>query len=58
MQRNKLTKKDIDRVLPPKEKEEAIEQSERYEKEYETSKRKLDEILQQLEEMMKSFENV
>lgn len=50
--KSKLTKNDIDKVMPPKHKEGAIEQSERYEKEYEISKKELDDILKKMEKMM------
>ena len=56
MAKIKLIKNDFEKVLPPKEKQEAIEQSERYEKEYEKSKKQLDEILEQLEILMKELE--
>lgn len=54
--KSKVSKSDVDRIIPPKKKREAIEQSERYEKEYEDSKRELDEILKRLEEILKQFE--
>lgn len=56
MAKIKLTKNDFEKVLPPKEKQEAIEQSERYEKEYEKSKKQLDAILEQLERLMKELD--
>lgn len=49
MEKIKLTKRDIDKVIPPLGKNEAIKQSERYEKEYEESKRQLEELLKELE---------
>ena len=52
MAKIRLTKNDIDKIIPPKGKFAAIEQSERYEKEYEVSRKELDEILKQLEELM------
>ena len=52
----KLTRNDIEKVLPPQEREEAIKQSERYEKEYEISKKRLDELLSELEKLMKDIE--
>ena len=51
-------KNNIDKVLPPKEKKDAIEQSERYEKEYEMSRKKLDEILMELERLKKELEEL
>ena len=56
MEKIKLTKKDIEKVIPPKGKDEAIEQSERYEREYEASKKKLDDILKRLDEILKQLE--
>lgn len=56
MPKNKLTKKEFDRILPPQEKNEAIEQSVRYEKEYEESKQKLNDMLKKLEELLKKYE--
>ena len=47
----KLTKKDIERVLPPMDKERAIEQTEKYVSEYEKSKKELEEILKKLKEL-------
>lgn len=55
MARNKLTKSDIDKALPPKEKREAIEQSERYVREYELSRKELDEMLSRLEKVMEKL---
>ncbi len=49
--KNKLTKNDIDKIIPPKEKREAIEQSVRYEQEYEMSKRELEEIMGNLKQL-------
>lgn len=58
MAKNKLSRKDIEKVFPPKDKNEAIEQSERYEKEYEISKKELDEFLRKLEELSKKFSEI
>ncbi len=52
MAKNKLTRSDIDKAIPPREKDEAIRQSERYEMEYNISKKELDEILEKLEQLM------
>lgn len=52
----KLTKKDIDRAFPPREKEDAIEQSARYEKEYEVSRKELEEMLEKMENLLKKIE--
>jgi hypothetical protein len=52
----KLTKKDIDRAFPPREKEDAIEQSARYEQEYESSRKELDEMLKKMDELLKKLE--
>lgn len=56
MAKTKLTKKDIDKAIPPRKKDEAIKQSERYEKEYNLSKKELEEILEKFEELMKLLE--
>lgn len=56
--KTKLTKNDIDKVFPPKQRSEAIEQSERYEQEYEVSKKRLDDILEKLDEMLKELEKL
>lgn len=44
----KLTKNDIDKIIPPKQKGDAIEQTKRYEKEYEISKKEIEEIIEKL----------
>lgn len=49
--RVKLTKKDIERVIPPMDKEGAIEQTEKYVSEYEKSKKELEDILEKLKEL-------
>lgn len=54
----KLTKSDIEKVIPPKDKNEAIEQSERYEKEYEISKKELEDILENLGQLMEEFKKM
>lgn len=51
MAKIKLTKKDIERVLPPMEKEQAIKQTEKYVAEYEKSKKELEEMLEKLKSM-------
>lgn len=51
----KLTKNDIEQVIPPKKKNEAIEQTERYEKEYEISKKELDRILEQMDALFEQL---
>ena len=51
MAKVKLTKKDIERVIPPMYKEGAIEQTEKYVSEYEKSKKELEEILEKLKEL-------
>ena len=52
MAKNKLTRSDIDKAIPPREKDKAIRQSERYEMEYNISKKELDGILEKLEQLM------
>lgn len=54
----KLTKSDIEKVIPPKDKSEAIEQSERYEKEYEVSKKELEAILESLEQLLEELKMI
>ncbi len=51
VEKTRLTGNDINRIIPPKEKEEAIKQSERYEKEYEQSRIELEKIRKNLEEL-------
>lgn len=51
MAKVKVTKKDIDRIIPPMDKEGAIEQTEKYVTEYEKSKKQLDEIIEKLREL-------
>ena len=51
MAKVKLTKNDIERIRPPMDKEDAIEQTEKYVTEYEKSKKELDEILEKLKEL-------
>ena len=49
----KLTKNDIESVLPPLEKKEAIEQTERFREEYENSKKQFEELLEKMSQMIK-----
>lgn len=49
----KLTKNDIESVLPPLEKKEAIEQTERFREEYEKSKKQFEELLEKMSQMLK-----
>lgn len=51
MAKIKLTKKDIERVIPPMDKEQAIAQTEKYVLEYEKSKKELEEMLEKLKSM-------
>lgn len=51
MGKTKLTKKDIDRIIPPKDKKDAIKESERFEQEYEKNKKDLEKILEALNKM-------
>lgn len=55
--KSKLTKSDMDRIIPPKKKDEAIEQSERYEREYELSKKELDDMIKKLDELLEKLKN-
>lgn len=55
MEKIKLTKKDIDRIIPPKNKKDAIEESERFEQEYEKNKKDLEEILEALKKLAEEF---
>lgn len=55
--KSKLTKSDMDRIIPPKKKAEAIEQSERYEREYELSKKELDDMIKKLDELLEKLKN-
>lgn len=49
---NKLTKNDIERVLPTLEKDKAIEQTERYMAEYENSKKEFEELMRRMREIL------
>ena len=51
MAKIKLTKKDIERVLPTMDKEQAIKKTEKYVAEYEKSKKELEEMLGKLKSM-------
>lgn len=53
---NKLTKNDIEKILPQLQKDEAIEQDKKYKKEYEESRRQWEEIMRQISEYIKSEE--
>ena len=55
--KSKLTKRDMDRIIPPKKKDEAIEQSERYEREYELGKEELDDMIKKLDELLEKLKN-
>lgn len=47
----KLTKNDIDKIIPPKPKNDAIKQTKRYEEEYEISKKEIEEIMERLSKL-------
>lgn len=46
----KLTKNDIDRIIPQLEKEAAIEQDKKFKKEFEESKKQYEKIIEQMSE--------
>ena len=48
---NKLTKRDIDKIIPPMDKEDAIEQTERYATEFENCKIQFEETMKKLREL-------
>ena len=48
----KLTKNDIEKILPPLGKDEAIKQTERYEEEYENSKKEFEEFMKKIRETL------
>lgn len=52
MMASKLTKNDIERVLPILDKQEAIEQTERFVAEYENSKKEFEEIIEKIDQMI------
>lgn len=52
----RLSKKEIEKILPPLEREKAIEQSMRYENEYKASKKELERIFLELERYKKQLE--
>lgn len=58
MAKIKLTRNDIEKAIPPLEKNEAIKQSERYEEEYHMSKKELDEIIERLKKLMNELEEL
>ncbi len=47
----KLTKNEIEKIIPPKQKDDAIEQTKRYEEEYKISKKELEELLEKLSKL-------
>ena len=47
----KLTKNDIDKIIPQLEKEEAIEQDKKFKKEFEESQRQFEELIQKMSEI-------
>mgnify|MGYP001050407646 CR=1 FL=1 len=48
MANSKLSKKDIEKVMPPKDREDAIKQTEKYVTEFENSKREFEELIKKL----------
>ena len=53
MKKTKLTRKDIERTIPPMDKESAIEQAEKYAAEYKRSEKEFDEMMEKLKELYK-----
>lgn len=53
MRKTKLTRKDIERAIPPMDKESTIEQAERYAAEYKKSEKEFDEMMEKLKELYK-----
>ena len=53
MRKTKLTRKDIERAIPPMDKESAIEQAEKYAAEYKRSEKESDEMMGKLKELYK-----
>ena len=53
MRKTKLTRKDIERAIPPMDKESAIEQAEKYAAEYKRSEKEFDEMMGKLKELYK-----
>lgn len=47
----KLTKNDIDKIIPKLEKEEAIEQDKKFKKEFEESQKQFEEFMKKMSEM-------
>ena len=47
----KLTKNDIDKIIPQLEKEAAIEQDKKFKKEFEESQKQFEEIIQKMSEI-------
>ncbi len=58
MEKKRLTKREIEKVLPPLERDDAIKQSVRYEREYEESKKQLEDILKKLEILKAELEKL
>lgn len=54
---NKLTKNDIEKILPSLGKEEAIEQTERYREEYENSKKEFEEFMKKIKDTVNVDDN-
>lgn len=53
MGKTKLTRKDIERAIPPTDRKGAIKQAERYAAEYKRSEKEFDEMMKKLKELYK-----
>lgn len=51
-----ITKDDLEKIIPPKDKKEAIAQSEKYSEEFEKSREQVNQILDELQKMFAELE--